>query len=180
MPKPVNPPHHFEIVTTSIMRLPFPFPPLLLIALIFAATPSNAASGDVVPEVNATNSAMDTRLKTLEADLRCLVCQNQSLADSPSEWADGMRLEIRTKMKEGLSDEQINEFLIARYGDFVTYKPPLKPITYVLWFGPILILLIALGVVVVYVRRRNRSAAPDKLDDEQERLAGSLLDGDKS
>jgi len=160
------------------MRIPRSLSTLLLMSLMLVAAPSNAAN-DVAPKVNATDSAMDTRLKTLEADLRCLVCQNQSLADSPSEWANGMRLEIRTKMEEGLSDAQIIDFLIARYGDFVTYKPPLKPTTYVLWFGPILVLLLALGIVLFYVRGRGRDAAPPQLDEEQERQARSLLDGDK-
>jgi len=82
-------------------------------------------------------------------------------------------------MKEGLDDEQIIDFLVARYGDFVTYKPPLKPITYVLWFGPILVLLIALAVVFGFVRRRGQDAPAKDLDAEQERRARDLLDGDQ-
>jgi len=164
------------------MRLPTTLPALIcsLALLLLAIPPSYAADPSAAPESNNSGTAMDTRLKTLEADLRCLVCQNQSLADSPSEWADGMRLEIRNKMQEGLSDEQIIDFLVARYGDFVTYKPPLKPTTYILWFGPVIVLLIALGIVLGYVRKRSKGTAPEELNETQERRARSLLDGDKS
>ena len=140
------------------------------------------AAPDTNPGAQAAvgnDSAMDTRLKNLEEDLRCLVCQNQSLADSPSEWADGMRAQIRDKIKEGSTDDEIIEFLTARYGDFVTYKPPLKPTTYILWFGPILVMLLALAIVIVYVKRRSQEKGPDELDADQERRARALLDGDK-
>jgi cytochrome c-type biogenesis protein CcmH len=146
-----------------------------LIAAPDTATNTNTAA----PAAVGNDTAMDTRLKNLEEDLRCLVCQNQSLADSPSEWADGMRAQIRDKIKEGSTDDEIIEFLIARYGDFVTYKPPLKPTTYILWFGPILVMLLALTIVIVYVRRRSREKGPEELDDDQERRARALLDGDK-
>ena len=162
----------FSLLPTLLTRL-------LLIGLL-SLSPFAAQAQTAAPSAGSSDTtAMDTRLKTLEADLRCLVCQNQSLADSPSEWADGMRLEIRTKMEEGLSDEQIIDFLVARYGDFVTYKPPLKPITYVLWFGPIVVLLIALAVVFGFVRRRSRSVPKDDMNDADERRARDLLDGDK-
>jgi cytochrome c-type biogenesis protein CcmH len=152
---------------------------LLLIGPTTALAQTTA--GQAAPlATSADGVAMDTRLKNLEADLRCLVCQNQSLADSPSEWADGMRAQIRDKMKEGLDDEQIIDFLVARYGDFVTYKPPLKPITYVLWFGPIVVLLIALAVVFGFVRRRGRVAPSDDLNADDERRARDLLGEDKS
>lgn len=149
---------------------------LLLVAGSSVAQTANAPDANATP---ASSSSMDTRLKNLEADLRCLVCQNQSLADSPSEWADGMRAQIREKMKEGLSDDEIIDFLVARYGDFVTYKPPLKPVTYVLWFGPVLILLIALAVVFGFVRRRKHETPSTEFDADQERRAHELLDGDK-
>ena len=143
------------------------------------AAPDTGPTGSATQAAAGSDSAMDTRLKNLEEDLRCLVCQNQSLADSPSEWADGMRAQIRDKIKEGSTDDEIIEFLIARYGDFVTYKPPLKPTTYILWFGPILVMLLALGIVVVYVKRRSHDKGPEELDDDQERRAQALLKGDK-
>lgn len=149
-------------------------PALLWVAMtLFSASYVGAQTADA-----DSDSAMDTRLKTLEEDLRCLVCQNQSLADSPSEWADGMRAQIRDKIKEGATNDEIIDFLIARYGDFVTYKPPLKPSTYILWFGPVAVLLLAIGIVVMYVRRRSRETNPEELDNDQERRARSLLDGD--
>ena len=156
--------------------------PTLLWATIavFSISPltTQAAPQPAAPDV-AGDTATDTRLKTLEEELRCLVCQNQSLADSPSEWADGMRAQIRDKINEGSTDDEIIEFLIARYGDFVTYKPPLKPSTYILWFGPIAVLLLAIGIVVLYVKRRSSEQEPEELDEDQERRARKLLDGDK-
>lgn len=152
----------------------------LLLLLAPSIAPAQSSGAASAPLANSADGVeMDTRLKNLEADLRCLVCQNQSLADSPSEWADGMRAQIRDKMKEGLNDEQIIDFLVARYGDFVTYKPPLKPMTYVLWFGPVLILLIALAVVFGFVRRRSRETPANDFDADQERRARDLLDGDQ-
>ena len=153
----------------------------LLLLIGPTTTPAQDATEQTAPRVvtAADQIAMDTRLKTLESDLRCLVCQNQTLADSPSEWADGMRALIREKMNEGLDDQQIIDFLVTRYGDFVTYKPPLKPVTYVLWFGPVIVMLIALTVVFVFVRRRSRNAPEKDLDTDEERHAHDLLDGDK-
>lgn len=153
--------------------------PLALVAAVTAIEPSQAAPQPAAP-AGRSDPQTDTRLKTLEEDLRCLVCQNQSLADSPSEWADGMRAQIRDKIDEGATDQEIIDFLIARYGDFVTYKPPLKPSTYILWFGPVLVLLLAVAIVLLYVRRRAAATAPEALDEEQKQRARELLGGDRS
>jgi len=103
--------------------------------------------------------ALDTRLKSLETQLRCLVCQNQTLAESNAPLAEDLRKEVRELAVSGKSDDEIRAYLVARYGDFVLYKPPVKPTTYLLWFGPFL--LLACGVVVwwMVVRRRTAHAA---------------------
>ena len=92
----------------------------------------------------------------LAADLRCLVCQNESLAGSPAALANDLREEIRTLMRSGKSDEEVIAYLTQRYGDFVLYRPPVKPVTWVLWFGPFALLLGSGGAFYLYVSRRNR------------------------
>ena len=105
----------------------------------------------------ATDQAFEARLKRLEADLRCLVCQNQTLADSNAPLAEDLRREVRELAQAGKSDAEIRAFLVARYGDFVLYKPPVKESTWLLWFGPFLLLGGGLAVWLAIVRRRRRA-----------------------
>ena len=98
---------------------------------------------------------LDARLKHLETELRCLVCQNQTLAESNAPLAEDLRKEVRELAVAGKSDDDIRAYLVARYGDFVLYKPPVKPTTYALWFGPFL--LLAAGIVVWFAVLRKRS-----------------------
>ncbi|MGE4069768.1 MAG: cytochrome c-type biogenesis protein [Lysobacterales bacterium] len=103
----------------------------------------------------------EVRFQNLLRELRCLQCQNQTLADSDADIARQLREEIFRMMNEGQSDEQIKEFLTARYGDFVLYKPPVKSGTWLLWFGPFLILAGAALALVIHLRkRRGVTAAP--------------------
>lgn len=107
----------------------------------------------------------EQRIKNLETELRCLVCQNQTLAESPAGLADDLRREVRTLAQQGKSDAEIKQFLQARYGDFILYKPPVKESTWLLWGGPFLLLLI--GVIVFGVILRKRSAlSPQPAQDE--------------
>ena len=106
------------------------------------------------------DEALDARLKTLETELRCLVCQNQTLAESNAPLAEDLRKEVRELAVSGKSDHEIRSYLVARYGDFVLYKPPLKSTTYALWFGPFLLLL-AGAIVWVLVLQRRASATSD-------------------
>ncbi len=103
----------------------------------------------------AADPALDARLKKLEEELRCLVCQNQSLADSSAPLAEDLRREVRTLAAQGKDDEQIKEFLVARYGDFVLYDPPVKRITWLLWFGPFALLALGAGIWFAITRRRR-------------------------
>ncbi|MEO8346310.1 MAG: cytochrome c-type biogenesis protein [Betaproteobacteria bacterium] len=101
-------------------------------------------------------TALDVRLKNLEEELRCLVCQNQTLADSTAPLAQDLRREVREQAELGKSDAEIKQYLVARYGDFVLYKPPVKPTTWLLWFGPFAFLLGGALIWFVVLRRRGR------------------------
>ncbi|MDA3914542.1 cytochrome c-type biogenesis protein [Oleiagrimonas sp.] len=103
------------------------------------------------------NRAQEVRFQKLTAQLRCLVCQNESLAASQAELAQQMRHIIFRKMQEGQSNAQIKQYLVDRYSDYVLYDPPLKPSTWLLWFGPAIVLVLGAGGVWVTIRRRTRT-----------------------
>jgi cytochrome c-type biogenesis protein CcmH len=123
------------------------------------------------------DDALDARLKSLETELRCLVCQNQTLAESNAPLAEDLRREVRELAVSGKSDDEIRGYLVARYGDFVLYKPPVKPTTWLLWFGPFALLAGGLAVWWTIVRRRTPIAAPDAAarDDAAVARASALL-----
>ena len=118
----------------------------------------------------AADPAVEKRMLSLAAELRCLVCQNQTIADSNAPLAEDLRRQVREMIARGDSDKQIIEFMTQRYGDFVLYRPPLKGTTAALWFGPFALLLGGLGVFTIVLRRRSRLSAdqfePDQPDDE--------------
>ena len=111
----------------------------------------------------------EQRLRVMAQELRCLVCQNQSLADSNAPLAEDLRREIRQLIKQGQSDQQIRDFMVSRYGDFVLYQPPLKTSTSLLWFGPFVLFAFGLLIVGVVVRKRSRQL-PELSADEEKRL----------
>jgi cytochrome c-type biogenesis protein CcmH len=117
------------------------------------------AAGAAFAQQSAPDVAFEARLKLLEADLRCLVCQNQTLADSNAPLAEDLRREVRTLALSGKSDAEIRTFLVARYGDFVLYDPPVKESTWLLWFGPFLLLGGGMVAWLAIVRRRRRQDA---------------------
>lgn len=125
--------------------------------------------------LNAEDPAIERRLTNLAEDLRCLVCQNESLAGSHAELAEDLRREIRTQMKAGKDDKQVIEYLTDRYGDFVLYRPPFKPVTYLLWLGPLLFLLVG-GVVWYQTMKRRRAMQATPVDEKQLAAAAKLLD----
>ena len=106
--------------------------------------------------------------------LRCLVCQNQSIAESNAELAVDLRRQIREQIAQGKSDDDIFGFMIARYGDFVLYQPPIKPVTYLLWFGPLLLLMAGIFMLIRYLRTRDRQIEEHELSSD-ERLAAQRL-----
>ncbi|MEW5863679.1 MAG: cytochrome c-type biogenesis protein [Pseudomonadota bacterium] len=124
---------------------------------------------------SAQDAAEEERFRQLAAKLRCLVCQNQTLADSGAELAGDLRRELRQQIRAGRSDEQILEFMVARYGDFVLYEPPLKTTTLLLWAGPFALLAGALGAVAwIALRRRRPPEAPELPPEARERVARML------
>lgn len=131
---------------------------MIVLAAVFAWS---AALAQPAPDI-----AFEARLKRLEADLRCLVCQNQTLADSNAPLAEDLRREVRALAVAGKSDDEIRAFLVARYGDFVLYRPPVKGTTWLLWFGPFALLVVGAGIWYAVVRRRRAgSAAPEAAAD---------------
>jgi cytochrome c-type biogenesis protein CcmH len=146
---------------------------LVLLSLHLTLGMTVAHAGEAAPL--AEDPVVEQRLLVIAEDLRCLVCQNESLAASRADLAIDLRREIRNLIRAGKSDQEVMGFLVDRYGDFVLYRPPLKPSTWLLWFGPFLLLLVGLVVLVRFVRRGQRVATPPVLDDEQRARAQSLL-----
>ncbi|MEA9747095.1 cytochrome c-type biogenesis protein [Xanthomonas campestris pv. raphani] len=122
--------------------------------------------GDPSP-LQYRSAAEEARFHALTAELRCVQCQNQSLADSNAQIAQDLRREVLALMHEGRNDAQIRQFLVARYGEFVLYRPQVESRTWLLWFGPLLVLLLG-GMAVALVVRRRSAAAPTTSVDEQE------------
>ena len=143
---------------------------VLFLALQMAAS---AYAADAPPL--AEDPVVEQRLIVISEELRCLVCQNESLAGSRADLAMDLRREIRTLIKDGKTDAEIRDYMVSRYGDFVLYRPPVKPITWALWFGPFLLLIGAVVILVRMVRRSQRSAAAPALDAAQRAKAQSLL-----
>ena len=139
---------------------------LVLIAALAWATKMEPPSAE---------AALDARLKKLETELRCLVCQNQTLADSNADLADDLRREVRSLAVAGRSDDEIKAYLVARYGDFVLYDPPVKALTWVLWFGPFA-LAIGGGAVWWLVLKRRAKMAPQATDIDAQTRGRKLLD----
>lgn len=121
------------------------------------------------------DAQIQARYENLLEGLRCLVCQNESLAESNADLAEDLRGEVYKLMREGSSDDEIRAYLTTRYGDFVLYRPPVRRSTYALWFGPLLILLFALAGVLLFIRRRRQLPPAAPLNEaERERLARLL------
>ncbi len=112
----------------------------------------------------ARDPALEARMLTLSKELRCLVCQNETLADSQADLAKDLREEVREKMQQGMSDAQIKTYLTQRYGDFVLYKPPIKSITWLLWFGPFLLLAAGALALILFLRKQTRAVNDGPLD----------------
>lgn len=123
----------------------------------------------------AEDPVVEQRLIVISEELRCLVCQNESLAGSRADLAMDLRREIRTLIRDGKSDADIRDYLVSRYGDFVLYRPVVKPLTWMLWFGPFLLLVGALFGLVRMVRRSASNAEAPQLDAAQRAKAQSLL-----
>jgi cytochrome c-type biogenesis protein CcmH len=128
----------------------------------------------------AKDPVLEKRMIGLAENLRCLVCQNESLASSHAELAEDLRREVREQMSKGLSDKEIIDYLVSRYGDFVLYEPPLKSYTLLLWFGPFALLLTGIGMLVYQMRKRRDSVPEVQLSAEAQQRANALLNDEKT
>jgi cytochrome c-type biogenesis protein CcmH len=145
----------------------------LVLALVLGLAASLA--GAVEPDEMLDDPALEARARAISKEIRCLVCQNQSIDDSDADLARDLRLIVRERLVAGDSDADVKQFLVERYGDFVLLEPPVKPETYFLWFGPAAILLAAAVGVVLFFRRRRALAAPAPLTPEEQRRLTALL-----
>ena len=129
-----------------------------------ASSPSDATTTATVKfeaptaRLTAADPALEARMLGITGELRCLVCQNQTIADSHADLAVDLRQEVREMLKRGMTDDQVRRYMTDRYGDFILYRPPLKATTAVLWLGPALLLAVALLALALVIRRRARLA----------------------
>lgn len=148
----------------------------IVLVLMFLSGPLWA--GEARPLTD--DPAAEARLKHLAVELRCLVCQNQTLADSNAPLAEDLRREVRDMIAKNMSDQEIIEFLTARYGDFVLYRPPLKATTTLLWVGPFVLLIVGATALVITLRRRAGKVIDVPVtEDEHRRVEQLLAEGGK-
>ena len=149
---------------------------LLAVLILLLSVPALA----VEPGEILDDPKLEDRAREISKDLRCVVCQNQSIDDSNAELARDMRLLVRERLQEGDSNQQVLDYMVSRYGDFVLLNPPMKAKTYLLWFGPAAILLLGVFAAVMFYRRRPGGAAaetPAPLSEaERKRLADLMKD----
>lgn len=150
----------------------------LLFALLLCMLLPLANAGEAVP--TAEDPVLEKRVMALSHNLRCLVCQNQTIADSNAELAIDLRNQVREKLRQGESEQEILNYMVNRYGDFVLFKPMVKSTTWLLWFGPLLLVVLGIGVLIVMLRQRRKllQQAPVMSAEEHARAA-SLLSGIK-
>lgn len=143
-----------------------------LILLLLFTVMGTAFAGVEVHEFE--QAEQEQQYNRLIAELRCLVCQNQNLADSNAELAQDLRQEVYEMIQNGASDQEIVNFMVARYGDFVLYRPPFKTTTAILWIGPFIILIAGFVILLVFIRKRKQAGAVE-LDESEHARARELL-----
>lgn len=136
-----------------------------ILMLCMALLMASAHAKEAAPA--AADPVLEARMLRIAAELRCLVCQNQTIADSHAGLAVDLRNQVREMLARGDNDQQIIDYMTARYGDFVRYRPPLKSTTALLWFGPAVLLVGGLAILFVVLRRRSRMA-PEMFDPEED------------
>lgn len=150
-----------------------------LVALMLGVATVCAVAADTAQPV-ADDPVLEKRLNALAAELRCLVCQNQSLADSNAELAVDLKNQVRDQLRAGKSDEEIKRYLTDRYGDFVLYNPPVKSTTWLLWIGPFVLLVAGVLILgrMLQARQRVSAGTEPAVDDAERARARALLSGD--
>ncbi|MGH8743763.1 MAG: cytochrome c-type biogenesis protein [Burkholderiales bacterium] len=145
----------------------------LLVLLVLLFNSAHAANGTPAKE----DQQLDERVMALAENLRCLVCQNQTIADSPADLATDLKKQIREKMQQGMSNREIIDYMVARYGDFVLYRPPLKGTTILLWFGPLLFLAAGLAALFYHLTRRRKYIETELSAADRARVESLLKSG---
>jgi cytochrome c-type biogenesis protein CcmH len=148
-------------------------PRILVLLILLAGVAFSVAGKDAQP--SADDPVLEARVLALSKELRCLVCQNETLADSRADLAVDLRNQIREQMKAGKSDKEIIAFLTDRYGKFILFRPPIDPTTYLLWFGPFVLLLVGLLLLFRYVKHRRELIVDQPLSAAERSRAESLL-----
>lgn len=153
-----------------------------LVVMAFAMTTASSLVQAKEAAPLAEDPLVEKRLIHISEELRCLVCQNESLASSRAELANDLREEVRKLIRDNKSDTQIKEYLVTRYGDFVLYRPEVKPLTWVLWFGPFLLLVLGVVGMALYLRQRQTDQpVKEQLSEEDRRKVQEILkSGDAS
>ena len=146
----------------------------VLLAAWWLAVITSVMAGEAKPMSN--DPVLEARVMVIAEELRCLVCQNETIAASHADLAVDLRSQIRIKLSQGQSNQQILDFMVARYGDFVLYRPPLKASTVLLWVGPFALLLLAAGVLAFNIRRHRGTANSSSMTEAEQRRAQQLLD----
>ncbi len=146
----------------------------LFAALLLALAVGTVSAADAPPA--AADPAIEARMLRITGELRCLVCQNQTIADSHSDLAGDLREEVRVMLRKGQSDAEVVRFMTDRYGDFVLYRPPVKPTTWLLWFGPAVLMVGGTALLLLLIRRRTRLADDRFEADEEESDEPALAD----
>ena len=140
-----------------------------LVSLLLVAAALGAMAKEAAPA--AADPVLEARMQAIAVELRCLVCQNQTIADSHADLAVDLRNQVREMLRQGKTDREIIDYMTARYGDFVLYRPPVMGTTMLLWFGPAVLLVGGVGILWLVLRRRSRRAAEDFEPDEPDALA---------
>ncbi|MDW3094894.1 MAG: cytochrome c-type biogenesis protein [Gammaproteobacteria bacterium] len=147
-------------------------------AKIFVFTFIVLHSSVSIPQVISVAPEYEERYEHLLSELRCLVCQNQTVAESPADLSNDLRIEVKEMLERGATDQEILKFMSDRYGDFVLYNPPVKPRTYLLWIGPFLLLAGGLITALMLVKRRSMDITDNELNDKDRQRLKDLLDED--
>jgi cytochrome c-type biogenesis protein CcmH len=150
---------------------------LILLLLIVASLPGFGMAKEAQPA--SDDPVLEERVMNLSRELRCLVCQNETLADSRADLAEDLRNQIREQMKAGKSDKEIVAYLTQRYGKFILYNPPVDPTTYLLWFGPFVLLLAGLFLLFRFVKQRRELITDQPLSMDERQRAENLLKTDQ-
>ena len=148
----------------------------LILSLLLALLAWSAIAGEAQPV--AADPVLEARVQALSEELRCLVCQNQTLADSHAELAVDLKNQVREMLQKGLSDREVIDYMVTRYGDFVLYRPPVKGSTWLLWFGPFVLFAVALGALFFKIRQRREMAVRELTADEHAAAQQLLQNGE--